>query len=121
MRVLIIDDSKTIREIVKIYLMNENFIVEEASDGEAGMAALRANEYGLVLADYKMPRLDGLGLLQLARSDPKMKNLPIIILTGEKQPELREAVMAAGATEVLNKPISAAALQACVRRVREGQ
>ena len=119
MRVLIIDDSRSIREIVKIYLMNEVTTFAEAGDGEAGLAQIREGAFDLVLCDFKMPRLDGLGLLKALRADPKTQALPVIILTGEKEPSVRESVVAAGATEALQKPISAAALQAAVRRVRE--
>jgi CheY-like chemotaxis protein len=119
MKVLIIDDSPTIRQIVKIYLMNEGYELEEAGDGEAGLTALRKGGFSLVLADFKMPRLDGLGLLTAVRQDPQTASLPVIILTSEKEPAVRASVLAAGATDVLNKPISAAVLQAAVRKVRE--
>jgi two-component system chemotaxis response regulator CheY len=118
MNVLIIDDSPTIREIVKIYLMNEGCTFVEAPDGEAGLTELAKGGFELVLADFKMPRLNGLGLLQKVRGDAKTAKLPVIILTGEKGPEVRESVLAAGATAVLNKPITAALLQAAVRKVK---
>ena len=122
MRVLILDDSATIREIVKIYLMNEGLTFTEAGDGESGLASVRRGEVPhLVLADLKMPRLDGMGFLKALRSDARTQKVPVVILTGEKAPRIRETVLAAGALDVLYKPITAPALQGAIRRVREAQ
>jgi two-component system chemotaxis response regulator CheY len=122
MRVLILDDSATIRQIVKIYLMNEGLTITEAGDGESGLASVRSGEVPhLVLADLKMPRLDGMGFLKALRNDARTHKVPVVILTGEKAPRIRETVLAAGALDVLYKPVTAPALQSAIRRIREAQ
>lgn len=116
--VLIVDDSATIRHIIRVYLSGLAGVeVREASDGAEGLAAVDAGGIDLVIADLRMPGVDGLEFLRRlrARLDSKHCRIPVILLTMETAPGLREQLLAAGANEFLTKPISNAVLRATVQ------
>ena len=106
--ILLIDDSPTIRSVIKVYLMTRKFEFLDAENGERGLQLVRLLPVDLVIADVKMPVIDGISFLRQVRADtrPQLKNLPIILLTGDKSEELRKEGLGAGATAFLHKPIS---------------
>jgi two-component system chemotaxis response regulator CheY len=115
--VLIIDDSPTIRYITRVYLSGLGVEVREATNGRDGLAAIDAGGVDLVIADMTMPEMNGLQFLQQlrARPDPRQSRLPVILMTMEQTPGLREQLLAAGANEFLTKPVSNEVLRATVR------
>jgi two-component system chemotaxis response regulator CheY len=114
--VLVVDDSPTIRGFARLLLRSLDVKVVEAEDGAKALAAARADAPTLVLADVNMPVMDGLALTRELRKDRTLKNVPVLLLTGEKSEELRQKGREAGANELLTKPLQAAELQAAVRR-----
>ena len=114
--VLVVDDSPTIRGFARLLLRSLDVKVVEAEDGAKGLAAARANAPTLVLADVNMPVMDGLTLTRELRKDRALKDVPVLLLTGEKSEDLQRKGREAGANELLTKPLQAAELQAAVRR-----
>ncbi len=114
--VLVVDDSPTIRGFARLLLRSLDVKVVEAEDGAKGLAAARANAPALVLADVNMPVMDGLTLTRELRKDRALKDVPVLLLTGEKSEDLQRQGREAGANELLTKPLQAAELQAAVRR-----
>jgi len=115
-RILIVDDSRVVRELMKVYLIAKDVTILEAADGEEAVAAVRAGAPDLVIADMRMPRLDGGGLCEALAKDPSTRAIPVLILTSNGDAETRRRAKAAGAREVLSKPIQPHALLDAVRR-----
>jgi two-component system chemotaxis response regulator CheY len=114
--VLVVDDSPTIRGFARLLLRSLDVKVVEAEDGAKGLAAARADAPTLVLVDVNMPVMDGLAMTRELRKDRALKDIPILLLSGEKSEELQQKGREAGANELLTKPLQAAELQAAVRR-----
>jgi PAS domain S-box-containing protein len=105
-RVLLADDNADLRDYLR-RLLSPQYQVVAVADGVAALAAIRHQIPDLVLADVMMPNLDGLGLLQTLRSDPQIREIPIILLSGRAGEEARLEGLAAGADDYLTKPFSA--------------
>jgi len=102
-RVLVVDDSLTVREMQRKLLAGHGYRVDVALDGIDGWNSLRAGEYDLVITDIDMPRLDGIGLLERIRHDPRLQRLPVMIVSYKDRPEDRARGMEAGADYYLAK------------------
>ena len=114
--VLLVDDSRVTRSVVRVFLIGRNVEVLEASDGYEALRVMHERHPDLVITDLEMPELDGLGLCKKIRSDPRLRNTPFLVLSGTATPELAAACRDAGAREVLAKPIQPQALIAAVER-----
>ena len=88
-------------------LLSKHFDVQAVADGQAALEAARANPPDLVLSDIMMPRLDGFGLLRELRTDPQLREIPIILLSARAGEESRIAGLETGADDYLVKPFSA--------------
>jgi CheY-like chemotaxis protein len=115
-RILLVDDSRVTRELVKVYLIAKDVQLVEAADGAEALAMVRVSPPDLVLADMRMPRLDGCGLCEALRDDPRTSRVPVVILTSSGDAETARKLRAAGAREVLKKPIQPAPLIEAVNR-----
>jgi two-component system sensor histidine kinase and response regulator WspE len=102
-RILVVDDSLTVREIERKLLDTRGYAVDVAIDGMDGWNALRMNQYDLVVTDVDMPRLDGIELLKLIRRDSRLKSLPVAIVSYKDREEDRNRGMEAGADYYLTK------------------
>jgi two-component system, chemotaxis family, sensor histidine kinase and response regulator WspE len=102
-RVLAVDDSLTVRELVRKLLANHGYQADVAVDGVDGWNAVRTGHYDLVIADIDMPRLDGIELAALIKKDPQLKSLPIVIVSYKDSEEDRLRGMEAGADYYLTK------------------
>ncbi len=111
-RVLVVDDYKTMRTILRSLLSQIGFHdVDDATDGGTALAKLRDNHYGLVISDWNMQPMTGLQLLQELRSDAKLKSTPFIMITAESKTENVVAAKAAGVNNYIVKPFNAAVLK----------
>ena len=117
LRVLAVDDSRTMRELIAATLAPEGFDVHLAGDGEEGLASLATLRPDVIVTDLNMPRLDGFGLIAAARKLDAARATPILGLTTESAPDLKLRARAAGATGWIVKPFEAGALVAAIRRV----
>jgi two-component system chemotaxis response regulator CheY len=115
--ILSVDDSVSIRQMVKLTLTGAGYTVIQASDGAEGLAKARAAAVNLVVTDLNMPVMDGLGLIRELRKLPSCRGLPIICLTTESDPASKQEAKAAGATAWITKPFQQEQLVAVVRKV----
>ncbi|MER9607017.1 hybrid sensor histidine kinase/response regulator [Mesorhizobium sp. M0243] len=102
-RVLVIDDSLTVRELQRKMLGNYGYEVEVAVDGMDGWNAVRSGPFDLVVTDIDMPRMDGIELVSLIRKDTHLKNTPIMIVSYKDREEDRARGLDAGADYYLTK------------------
>lgn len=102
-RVLVVDDSLTVRELERKLIGNAGYDVEVAIDGMDGWNAVRTQPFDLVVTDIDMPRLDGIELVRLIKNDPRLKVLPVMIVSYKDRPEDRNRGLEAGADYYLTK------------------
>ena len=102
-RVLIVDDSLTVRELERKLLGSQGYLVDVAVDGMDGWNAVRTGNYDLVVTDVDMPRLDGIELVTLIRKDNRLKSLPVMIVSYKDRQEDKERGLEAGADYYLTK------------------
>ncbi len=112
LKVLIVDDQQTMRSLVRNGL-REIGVTEhrEAVDGEDGLRQLLSAPVNLVISDYNMPKLDGLGLLRAIRATPQLRNTGFIMLTGRADGVLVKRAVQFGVNNYLVKPFTVATLR----------
>jgi two-component system chemotaxis response regulator CheY len=115
--ILIVDDSATMRTLVRQALEPDGHTVLEAPHGAAALATLEQTPVDLVLTDVIMPEMDGLGLTRRLRANEAWRHIPVLILTTEATPAMKERGRGAGATGWLVKPFHPDTLRQSVRRV----
>jgi two-component system chemotaxis response regulator CheY len=116
-RVLTVDDSKTMRDMVSFTLKGAGFEVLEAEDGVRALSVLSSNAVDLVITDINMPNMDGVTLTKQLRAKPNFKSTPILILTTEGGEEKKAEGRAAGATGWIVKPFAPDKLLQVVKKV----
>ena len=118
MNVLFIEDDRMNRRVVRDMLDVAGASMAEAESAEAGLAALDAQDFDMLLVDLRMPGMDGItAILHIrARGDDKAQ-VPIIVITADTALDLRERCLAAGADEVLFKPVAMDALFEAMGRI----
>ena len=114
--ILTVDDSASVRQMVKFTLVDAGYTVIEAVDGQDALTKL-TRPVNLVITDLNMPNLDGIGLIKRLRAIPACKGIPIIMLTTESQDSRKQEGKAAGATGWIVKPFATQQLLAVVKRV----
>jgi two-component system sensor histidine kinase and response regulator WspE len=102
-RVLVVDDSLTVRELERKLLTHQGYEVEIAVDGMDGWNAVRTGQFNLVVTDVDMPRMDGIELVTLIKKDPHLKALPVMVVSYKDREEDRNRGLAAGADYYLTK------------------
>ena len=102
-RVLAVDDSLTVRELVRKLLTNRGYLADVAVDGMDGWNAVRTGQYDLVITDVDMPRLDGIELAALIKKDPDLKSLPVMIVSYKDREDDRLRGLDAGADYYITK------------------
>jgi two-component system, chemotaxis family, sensor histidine kinase and response regulator WspE len=102
-RVLVVDDSLTVRELERKLLGNGGYEVEVAVDGMDGWNALRTSRFNLLITDVDMPRMDGIELVTLVKKDPTLRALPVMIVSYKDREEDRQRGLEAGADYYLTK------------------
>lgn len=106
--ILVVDDSPTIRQLMRVYLMKLKLEIIEASDGVEALEILRSRPVSLIFSDVQMPKMDGFKLLEIVRAE--FGALPFVMLTMEKDQGLRTKALASGASALLDKPAKPEAL-----------
>ncbi len=118
MKVLVVDDYKTMVRIIRNLLKQLNFNnVEEASDGGSALRKLREGKFGMVISDWNMEPVTGLQLLKEVRSDNALKDLPFIMVTAESKTENVVAAKQAGVSNYIVKPFNATTLKSKISSV----
>jgi two-component system chemotaxis response regulator CheY len=116
-RILTIDDSKTMRDMLMLTLVDAGFDVIQAVDGKDGIDMLERENVDVVITDINMPRMDGYEVVRQLRLRPEHKTTPILVLTTESEAEKKNIAREAGATGWLVKPFDPERLIATVRKV----
>ncbi|CAB4688381.1 MAG: response regulator [Actinobacteria bacterium] len=111
MRVLVVDDDPDLSLLMEIFLTRRGHEVLLASDGRDGLDVLGREGVDLVVLDWMMPTLDGIAMTRAIRADPRVRHLPLLMVTARH--DHGEAV-AAGVDEVLGKPFTGTVLVATV-------
>ncbi|CAE6889914.1 Chemotaxis protein CheY [Paraburkholderia nemoris] len=120
MKILVVDDFPTMRRIVRNLLKELGYSnVDEAEDGQAGLARLRSGTYDFVISDWNMPNLDGLAMLKEIRADAHLMHLPVLMVTAESKKENIIAAAQAGASGYVVKPFTAATLDEKLNKILE--
>ena len=114
-KILIIDDSATVRQAVRMPLQKGDYQCVEAVDGVDGLDKLKAERFDLIITDINMPNLDGFELIRQARQLPQAKYTPIVVLTTESNDELKRRGKAAGASGWIVNPFQAEQLLKVLR------
>lgn len=115
--ILIVDDSTSLRQVVRMALEGAGYSVQEASDGQAALALLDGRQIDMVVCDVNMPRMNGIEFVKAAKALPKYKFLPILMLTTESQESKKEEGKAAGAKAWMLKPFSPGTLLNAVAKL----
>jgi len=116
-RVLTVDDSASIRQMVSFTLKNAGYEVVEAVDGKDALSKLNGDPIHMVITDLNMPNLDGISLVKNIRSNPACKFIPIVLLTTESQESKKIEGKQAGATGWIVKPFKPEQLVAVMKKV----
>lgn len=117
LNILAVDDSKTMRDMVRLALGGAGMSVTTADDGVHGLETLEGMTPDAIISDINMPRLDGFGFIRAVRAIDRMRAVPILVLTTESAPELRERARDAGATGWIVKPFDPQKLVKTIRMV----
>ncbi len=115
--VLVVDDQRSLRSLIRLNLELEGFRVEEAVDGVDCLEQARRQRPDLITVDIVMPRLDGLATVAELRADPRLRDVPIVMVTTSGQPQDQQRARAAGVEAYLTKPYDPDELVATVRRL----
>ncbi len=102
-KILIIEDDHAVRELYAEVLRDEGLNVEEAVDGQVGLAKILENSYDLILLDIMLPRFDGLSILKTIKKKDGLKDIPIILLTNLGRESIIKEGFALGANGYLIK------------------
>lgn len=115
--ILAVDDSVSMRQLIAWTLRSAGYHVIEAADGADALAQAGANDVDLVITDQNMPGMDGLALTRSLRADARLRDVPVLILSTDDDPDLKQAARSAGATGWLTKPFEPQRLLEVIRKV----
>jgi len=116
-RVLVVDDDRATRLLCAAILLRDGYDVLEAADGQEGLEVARQQAPDIVLLDISMPVLDGFGLAAALQADERTREVPLIFLTGEKDPLIKAKAFETGAHAVIAKPFDPNAVTTFIERV----
>ncbi len=121
-RILVAEDSVGTRMLVKKILRNIGFMdVELVEDGVEALEKMEDEEFDLIISDWIMPKMNGLELVAAIRANERWRQLPILLVTADEEPENIMSAMRAGATNYMTKPYDAQVLNEKIQRIFEFQ
>ena len=115
--ILVVDDSEDNRMIMRMCLEDAGYRLDEAVDGADALTHIARERPALVVMDLSMPGMDGSEATRKIKENPETRDIRVLVLSGHATGELVESAHAAGADEVVTKPVLPAALVAAVRRL----
>lgn len=120
MKILVVDDFSTMRRIIKNLLRDLGFNnTAEADDGSTALPMLQSGKFDLLITDWNMPGMQGIDLLKAVRADPKLRNIPVLMVTAEsKRDQIVEAAQA-GVNGYIVKPFTAITLKEKLEKIFE--
>lgn len=116
--ILTVDDSRTMRDMLKMALVESGYNVIQAVDGVHGLEVLHASPIpDVIVTDINMPKMDGFGLIEAVRKDERYRSVPILVLTTESDAAKKQRAKQSGATGWIVKPFDPVKLIAAIRKV----
>ena len=115
--VLIVDDSATMRNMLKASIKDLGYDVNTAQDGEKAIKSVGQYNYDIILTDINMPNIDGIELIKMLRANDKTKKVPILVITTENGDAAKNAGREAGANGWMVKPVNPSALSRAVAKL----
>ncbi|AHK78837.1 histidine kinase [Ectothiorhodospira haloalkaliphila] len=120
MKILIVDDFSTMRRIIKNLLRDLGYNnTSEADDGHTALPMLQNGNYDFLVTDWNMPIMPGIDLLRAVRADPRIKDLPVLMVTAEAKREQIVEAAQAGVNGYIVKPFTAETLREKIDRIFE--
>lgn len=116
-RILTVDDSASMRMLLKASLTAQGFQIETANDGQHGLDRMHEVKPDLLITDINMPVMDGFELIEAVRSDNSFRGVPILVLSTEFSEDKKARARSAGATGWITKPFDATKLASAIRKV----
>ncbi len=107
MKILVVDDDKTTRKLLSLYLKGKGYEVVTAENGLDAIEKVGTENINFILTDMNMPYMDGIEFTKNIKSDPALKNIPVVMVTTEADEDERERAFKAGVDEYLVKPVNA--------------
>jgi two-component system chemotaxis response regulator CheY len=120
-KMLAVDDSPSVRKLVKFTLKAKGFQVSSAGDGLEAMDLLGGDKFDAIILDINMPRMNGLEFLKTIKESEKFADIPVIMLTTEGQDEDKDRAISLGATAYMVKPFKPTQLLALLERILPGE
>jgi len=115
--ILTVDDSASVRQMVKLTLSAAGYGIVEAVEGRDGLAKAKANTINMVVTDLNMPGMNGLEFIRELRQLPPYRGIPIVFLTTESDDGIKQQAKAAGATGWITKPFKQEQLLAVAKKL----
>lgn len=120
MKILVVDDFSTMRRIIKNLLRDLGFTnMEEADDGSTALPMLKSGNFDFLITDWNMPVMEGIQLLKEIRADPKLADLPVLMVTAEARREQIVLAAEAGVNGYIVKPFTAQTLEQKIAKIFE--
>ena len=116
-KILVVDDSASVRMMVSNTLKAAGYLVEMAEDGQAALDISEGKSFQAVITDQNMPRLDGISFCKEFRSRPANRGVPVVFLSTESESAIKEKAKAAGAIGWIVKPFDQQKLLSVVSRI----
>jgi CheY-like chemotaxis protein len=122
-RILVIDDDPPVARIVKAALdiVKVEHVLDYCNDGGQGRAKAAQGAYDLICLDLSMPFMDGFEALGEMKRNPKSAQIPVVVITGEQEPEIHQRVMELGAAAIVTKPFEPMQLGSILQQVWAGE
>jgi two-component system chemotaxis response regulator CheY len=117
MKIMVVDDCRTTRKLITLYLKSRGFNVVCAENGLDALERLATEDVNIILSDINMPYMDGIEFLKTLRADPKWSDIPVFMVTTEADSEEKEKAYSAGASEYLVKPVTAEDVVKVIRKL----
>jgi two-component system, chemotaxis family, chemotaxis protein CheY len=115
--VLVLDDSASVRQMIKMALADKGHTIVGAANGVQGLQILHSTPFDLIITDLNMPEMDGLTFTREVRKQPSHKGVPILFVTTESREAVKQEAKSAGATGWISKPFSSEQLCRVVEKV----
>lgn len=117
MKILIVDDDKTTRKLLSLYLKGKGYEIVTAENGLEAMEKMGTGDINLIVTDMNMPYMDGIELTKTLKADPAAKNIPIIMVTTEADEEEKKKAAEAGVDDYLVKPTNADQISESIKTI----
>jgi two-component system chemotaxis response regulator CheY len=114
---LTVDDSPSVRKLVKFTLKAKGFQVSSAGDGAEALDLVKQEDFDAIILDINMPRMNGLEFLQHIKADDRYASIPVIMLTTEGQDDDKDKAVALGATAYMVKPFKPTQLLTLLEKI----